>query len=107
MAKEQYPWYSYSGGEDFEWDPVKDLLDQKKHHVSFEEAQLVFADVRRIIAEDLTHKSSETRYYCLGKVNGEVITVRFTYRSGKFRIFGAGYWRKGRKSYEEENSLHG
>jgi hypothetical protein len=31
-----------------------------------------------------------------------LLTIRFTYRDGKIRIFGAGEWRKGRKRYEEE-----
>ena len=35
-----------------------------------------------------------------------IITVRFTYREGKVRIFGAGYWRKGRKRYEQQNNLY-
>ena len=30
-------------------------------------------------------------------VEGGVMTVRFTYRDGSIRIFGAGYWRKGKK----------
>lgn len=47
---------------DFEWDPVKNFINQQKHKVSFEEAQDAFTDVKRIIAEDLTHKSTETRY---------------------------------------------
>jgi hypothetical protein len=34
------------------------------------------------------------------------VTVRFTYREGVIRIYGAGYWRKGRKIYEEANHLH-
>ena len=28
--------------------------------------------------------------------------VDFTYRRGQVRIFGAGYWRKGKTHYEEE-----
>jgi hypothetical protein len=35
---------------------------------------------------------------------GAVMTVRFTWRSGKIRIFGAGYWRKGKAIYEKANS---
>ena len=31
----------------FEWDPAKNLLDQQKHHVSFEEAQYAFLDIKR------------------------------------------------------------
>jgi len=42
----------------------------------------------------------------LGKVSGGIVTVRFTYRLNKIRIFGAGYWRKGKKIYEKENKIH-
>jgi hypothetical protein len=34
------------------------------------------------------------------------LTVRFTYRRGLIRIFGAGYWRKGKQIYERENQIH-
>ena len=86
----------------FDWDPEKDLTNQAKHGVSFSEAQYAFADPNRVIAEDLSHSQSEKRYYCFGKVGGGVMTVRFTYRGGVIRIFGAGYWRKGKKIYEHE-----
>ena len=33
------------------------------------------------------------------------MTVRFTYRGKVIRLIGAGYWRKGRKIYEEENKI--
>jgi hypothetical protein len=32
------------------------------------------------------------------------MTVRFTYRKDLIRILGAGYWRKGKKIYEQQNS---
>ena len=90
----------------FEWDLKKDLENQKKHGVSFAEAQYAFADPRRVIAEDLSHSEQEKRYYCFGEVGGGVLTVRFTYRGGVIRILGAGYWRKGRAVYERENKVH-
>jgi hypothetical protein len=31
--------------------------------------------------------------------------VRFTVRGDAIRIFGAGYWRKGKKIYEQENGI--
>ena len=31
------------------------------------------------------------------------MTVRFTWRDGRIRIFGAGYWRKGKKIYAQQN----
>jgi hypothetical protein len=79
----------------FEWDAKKDQDNQERHRVSFAKAQLAFADPKRVIAEDLSHSSSEKRHYCFGAVEGGVLTVRFTYREGVIRIFGAGYWRKG------------
>ena len=87
----------------FEWDQKKNKENQKKHGVSFEVAQYAFADTHRVIAEDLSHTDKEKRYYCFGKVNDEVITVRFTYRENIIRIYGAGYWRKGKKIYEDNN----
>lgn len=90
----------------FEWDPAKDQENQKKHGVSFAKAQFAFADPSRVIAEDLSHSSREKRYYCFGWVEGGVLTVRFTYREDVIRIFGAGYWRRGKETYERENQIH-
>jgi len=87
----------------FEWDEAKDLANQAKHGVSFVLAQAAFCDPRRVIAEDLSHSDVEPRYFCFGLVEGGVMTVRFTYRKGVIRIIGAGYWRKGKKAYEEAN----
>ena len=92
--------------ESFEWHPGKDAINQAKHGVSFAEAQYAFADPNRVIAEDLSHSHSEKRYYCFGKVGDGILTVRFTYRQGLIRIFGAGYWRKGKRIYERENQVH-
>ena len=90
----------------FEWDSRKDQENQEKHGVAFAVAQLAFADARRVIAEDLSHSSAEKRYYCFGEVGGGVLTVRFTYRAEVIRIYGAGYWRKGKQIYERENSVY-
>ena len=92
---------------DFEWDSSKDKLNQKKHGVSFSFAQLAFLDHDRVILEDLEHSGGENRYYCLGRVAGGIMTVRFTYRNNKIRIIGAGYWRRGKKIYERENKIQG
>ena len=90
----------------FEWDRAKDLENQEKHGISFSAAQLAFADSFRVIAEDLFHSTVEKRYYCFGLVEGNVLTVRFTYRNHVIRIFWAGYWRKGRQLYERERQIH-
>ena len=91
---------------EFEWDDEKDNLNQEKHGVSFIVAQYAFADSNRVILEDVTHSTeAEKRYFCLGKVGEGVLTVRFTYREHRIRIFGAGYWRKGRRIYDEQNRI--
>ena len=91
----------------FEWDESKNQINQEKHGVSFQEAQDAFLDEKRIIAEDLNHSQEEKRFYCFGLNHQKsgVLTVRFTYRSNKIRIFGAGYWRKGKKVYEQANKI--
>jgi uncharacterized protein len=87
----------------FEWDPDKDRDNQDKHGVPFEVAQYAFADPDRVIAEDVSHSHDEKRYFCFGMVGMGVLTVRFTIRGSAIRIFGAGYWRKGKGIYEREN----
>jgi uncharacterized protein len=83
-----------------EWDTKKDEENQQKHGVSFAIAQYAFADSRRIIAKDLGHSLHEMRYYCFGRIADGILTVRFTYRENLIRIFGAGFWRKGKAIYE-------
>lgn len=91
----------------FEWDEAKNTANQRKHGVSFYEAQYAFLDFKRVIAEDLSHSQHERRYYCFGsdREGAGILTVRFTYRSGRVRIIGAGYWRRGKRIYEQANSV--
>ncbi len=89
----------------FEWDEEKNKVNIEKHQVSFYEAQKAFLDLNKIILEDLDHSNNENRYFCLGKVKKYILTVRFTTRNSIIRIFGAGYWRKGKKIYEKENKI--
>ena len=90
----------------FVWDDKKNDANLKKHHVSFEMAQAAFVDLNRVFARDRGHSETEERFYCFGKVEGGVLTVRFTYRNSPIRIFGAGFWRKGKQIYDKENNLH-
>ena len=92
---------------DFEWDESKNIDNLEKHGVSFFEAQHAFLDENRVIAKDLNHSSEEVRYFCFGKdkEGNEILTIRFTYRKQRIRIIGAGYWRRGKKIYEQCNSI--
>ena len=91
--------------ESFEWDIDKDIANQEKHGLSFVYAQQAFLDPCRVVIRDITHSDTEVRYFCMGRVDNRIITVRFTWRDGVIRIFGAGAWRKGRRIYEQTN-LH-
>lgn len=89
---------------DFEWSDSKNALNLSKHALSFYEAQEAFFDANRLILIDKVHSSEEKRYFCIGKTaNGGIATVRFTKRNGHIRIIGAGYWRKGKKIYEQHD----
>lgn len=86
----------------FVWDTEREIANIAKHGVDFTNATKVFLDAKRKIILDSEHSIVELRHYCIGKVDGKIITVRFTYRKGQIRIFGAGYWRKGKMYYEKE-----
>ncbi len=90
----------------FEWDDEKDRENQIKHNVSFSVAQQAFLDPHRVIVEDLSHSIGEQRFYCIGNAGEGIMTVRFTYRGNVIRIYGAGYWRKGRDIYEKQNKIY-
>jgi uncharacterized DUF497 family protein len=50
----------------FEWDPVKDSSNQKKHGISFSEAQTVFSDQFARLIADPDHSDEEDRFVLLG-----------------------------------------
>ena len=86
----------------FIWDVEKEQENIVKHGLDFATAIKAFLDVKRKISVDSKHSAQEERFFCVGKVEDKIITVRYTYRNKQVRIFGAGYWRKGRIYYEEE-----
>jgi hypothetical protein len=50
----------------FEWDPVKAVINQRKHGVAFEEAQTAFLDDSALIVDDPEHSGDESRFVLLG-----------------------------------------
>ena len=86
----------------FVWDNEKERVTIAKHGIDFVTAAKVFKDAKRKIYTDTRHSQREDRLFCIGKVDGKIVTVRFMYRAEKIRIFGAGYWRKGRGFYETD-----
>ena len=50
----------------FEWDENKNLSNQKKHGISFEEAQEVFYDDDAILFDDPDNSEYEDRFLLIG-----------------------------------------
>lgn len=50
----------------FAWDDAKNTANRRKHGVSFEEAQTVFADEQALEFDDPDHGASEARFLLLG-----------------------------------------
>ena len=50
----------------FEWDAKKAAENKRKHGVSFQEGETVFADEFAILLDDPDHSSEEARFLLLG-----------------------------------------
>ena len=72
----------------FDWDKKKSLSNQKKHGISFEEAQTIFVNENALLIHDPDHSDEEDRFILLGM-------------SAKFRILVVCHcYRKAMKSLE-------
>src|SRR4051812_22977329 len=77
-------------GMDFEWDDKKSAANQRKHRVSFAEAQTVLDDPNASIFFDEEHSEDEDRWIAIGQSNrGRVLIVSHTYRDGVIRLISA------------------
>lgn len=88
----------------FEWDPRKDAANQRKHGISFEEAQSVFFDENAIQFYDEDHSEQEERFIMLGlSIHSRILVVCHCERvSGKvIRIISA------RKATSSERKFYG
>ncbi len=66
----------------FEWDQRKNVHNQRKHGVSFEEAETVFLDDQALLLDDPVHSSGEDRFILLGlSAAVRVLVVCHCYRA--------------------------
>jgi uncharacterized DUF497 family protein len=87
----------------FEWDPGKATLNERKHGISFEEAQSVFSDDRARLIDDPDHSEDEERFILLGLSSSlRVLVVVHCYRArgNVIRIISA------RKATREEQRYY-
>ena len=65
----------------FVWDENKNILNQKKHKVSFEEAKTVFSDQYARLIPDPDHSDTEERFILMGfSVQFRTLLVSHCYR---------------------------
>lgn len=57
------------------WDPVKALLNKRKHGVDFKEAATIFRDPLLLVQPDLEHSQEEERWIALGKSIRQLLLV--------------------------------
>ena len=87
----------------FEWDENKNQINQRKHGISFEEAQAVFEDEHAILFDDPDHSESEERFLLIDlDRKTRVCIVSHCYRDtdGTIRIISA------RKATKLERSVY-
>ena len=76
---------------EFEWDPAKDLVNRRKHGLSFKEASELFSsglDYLEIFDE--SHSDDEERFIAIGPIRRGVIVVIHTEPRGEtIRIINA------------------
>ena len=85
----------------FEWDDHKSRENQRKHKVSFEEAQTVFLDENAIRFFDPDHSQDEDRFLMLGmsfKLHVLVVCHCYRQEDSVIRIISA------RKANKQEQS---
>ncbi|MBI5582298.1 MAG: BrnT family toxin [Deltaproteobacteria bacterium] len=85
----------------FEWDPLKDQSNRKKHALDFESSKTIWEDPDRI--EIVAPYPLENRVILIGAVKSQLWTAVYTWRRGAIRIISVRRSRKKEKElYEKE-----
>jgi uncharacterized protein len=95
----------------FEWHKDKEILNIKKHNISFSEASTVFDDYFALYIEDEAHSINEERFVIIGysnqnKLITSVFTERMTEKGKVARIISARKSTKNEKKLYEEKSKY-
>ena len=90
---------------EFEWDEDKAETNERKHGVSFTEAQTVFGDPLCLTDIDPDHSDQEDRYITMGTSReGRLLVIAHTDGENRVRIISAREAsRPERRDYEDGN----
>jgi uncharacterized DUF497 family protein len=75
--------------DEFEWDLAKARNKYAKHGVAFETARRAFSDPFMVEVLDDSEDYGEERFLLIGMVAGQLITVVYTPRQGRYRLISA------------------
>ena len=73
----------------FEWHNTKARSNYAKHGVTFDTARKVFFDPFMVEALDDTEDYGEERFLVIGMVEGQLMSVIYTPRRGRYRLISA------------------
>ena len=80
---------------EFEWDENKSEKNRLKHHITFEEAKVIFSIQHHTVISPYT---KELRLIAIGSLKNRIMAVVFTPRNGKIRVISA----RRARPYEEK-----
>jgi uncharacterized DUF497 family protein len=75
--------------DDFEWSSAKARSNYKKHGVTFDAAKKAFADPFMVELLDDSEDYGEERFLLIGMAEGNLVSVIYTPRQGRFRLISA------------------
>ncbi len=87
----------------FEWDPVKNRSNQKKHGLDFESAKMIWEDPDRV--EVIAPYPLENRIILIGAIKSQLWIAVYTLRRGAIRIISVRRSRKKEKELYEKEKL--
>ncbi|OQX13845.1 MAG: hypothetical protein BWK76_15510 [Desulfobulbaceae bacterium A2] len=74
----------------FEWDEGNSIKNWDFHNVAQGECEQIFFNHPLIVARDLAHSQTESRYYALGRTDaGRLLFIAFTIREKNIRVISA------------------
>jgi uncharacterized DUF497 family protein len=85
------------------WDPRKAASNLGKHHVSFEEASTVFADILAMTSADPDHSIGQARWITFGEsARGRLLAVAHVEEGDIIRVISARVATRHEKRFYEE-----
>ncbi|MBF0493356.1 MAG: BrnT family toxin [Deltaproteobacteria bacterium] len=87
------------------WDSAKNLINQSKHGISFDEARDAIFEGPNLIVNNVARQNGEPRHAIIGKFNGKYYVGIFTIRAEGIRIISVRRARHEEEKQAKEKGL--